>query len=141
MAGLGSGLMATSPGGPAEPVGRIVHGPEDECREQALELVAGERDQPVRGGVAGVFIGADDGEEGVREHGQGDPAGPRGEAADLVLAQSGQALSGLKGLLHSPSRPSNPHQRGQGHRGRRPAAVVGEFASGAIAADQQLVAA
>lgn len=52
------------------------------------------------GRMAGVFVGADGGEEGVGQHGQGDPAGPRGEAAELVLVQSGQALSGLKGFLH-----------------------------------------
>lgn len=103
MAGLGSGLVAAAPGGPAEPVGCIVHGPDDQRREQSLDLVAGERDQLVRGGMAGVFVGADDGEEGVSEHGQGDPAGPGGEAANLVLVQSSQALSGLEGFLHPPS--------------------------------------
>jgi hypothetical protein len=42
--------------------------------------------------MAGVFVSTDDSEEGVSEHSQGDPAGPRGEAADLVFVQSGQAL-------------------------------------------------
>ena len=114
MAGLGAGLVATSPGGPAEPVGHVVHGLDDKYREQSLDLVAGERDQPVRGGMAGVFVGSDDGEEGVGEHGQGDPARPRGEAAELVLVQSGQAFSGLEGLLHPPSRPGDADQCGQG---------------------------
>jgi hypothetical protein len=54
-------------------------------------------------GVTGVFVCSDDGEEGVREHGQGDPAGPGGVTADLVLVQAGQALSGLDELLDSPS--------------------------------------
>lgn len=89
--------MAPSPGGPAEPVGHVAHGPDERC-EQSLDFVAGERDQPVRGGMASVFVGPDDGEEDVGEH-------------------------------------------GQGHRGGRPAAVVGEFAGGAVAADQQLVTA
>jgi hypothetical protein len=44
MASLGSGLVATSPG---EPVGHVVHGLDDQHREQALDLVAGERDEPV----------------------------------------------------------------------------------------------
>src|SRR5262249_33571061 len=70
-----------------------------------------------------------------------DPARPRGEAAELVLVQSGQALSGLEGLLHPPSRPGDADQCGQGRRGRRPAAVVGEFTGGAVAADQQPVTA
>jgi hypothetical protein len=46
MAGLGSSLVATSPGGPVEPVGHVVHGLDDKHREQALDLVASERDQP-----------------------------------------------------------------------------------------------
>jgi len=41
MAGLGSGLMAASPGGPADPVGRIALGP-DSRKDQpsdALDLM------------------------------------------------------------------------------------------------------
>ena len=49
-----------------------------------------------------VFVRADDGEEGVREHGQGDPAGPGRVAADLVLVQGRQALAGLEKLLDPP---------------------------------------
>jgi hypothetical protein len=41
-----------------------------------------------------VFVGADDGQEGVGEHGQGDPAGPGGVAADLVFVEAGQSLAG-----------------------------------------------
>jgi hypothetical protein len=58
-----------------------------------------------------------------------------------VLVQSGQALSGLEGLFHPPSGPGDADQRGQGYRIGRPAAVVGEFTGGAVAADQQPVAA
>ena len=47
MAGLGSGLVATAPGGLGEPVGHVVHGLDGQHREQALDLVAGERDEPV----------------------------------------------------------------------------------------------
>jgi hypothetical protein len=77
--------MTASPSRPVEPKGRITHGSDDGCREQALDLVAGEWDQPDRGGTAGVLVGTDDREEGVGEHGQRDPARPRGEAEDLVL--------------------------------------------------------
>ena len=94
--------MAASPVGPAEPVGRVVEGLDDEGDEQALDFVAGERYQGVRRGVVGVFVGADDGEEGVGEHGQGDPAGPGRVAADLVLVQSCQALAGLERLFSRP---------------------------------------
>lgn len=55
------------------------------CREQALDLVSGEWEQPDRDGAAGVLVGTDDRKEGVGEHGQGGPARPQGEAADLVL--------------------------------------------------------
>lgn len=51
-------------------------GPDDERDEQPLDLVAGERYQGVWCGIAVVFVRADDGEEGGRERGQGDPAGP-----------------------------------------------------------------
>ena len=39
---------------------------------------------------------------GVR-HGEGDPAGPGGIAANLVLVECGQALARLEELLHPPS--------------------------------------
>jgi hypothetical protein len=55
------------------------------------------------GAGAGVLVCAYDGEEGVREHGEGDPAGPGGIAADLVLVECGQALARLEELLHPPS--------------------------------------
>jgi hypothetical protein len=94
--------MTSPPVGPAEPVGGGVHGADDEGDEQALNLVAGERDQLLRGGVPGVFVGADGSEEGVGEHGEGDSAGPGVEAADLMLVESGEPLLGLEGLLHTP---------------------------------------
>lgn len=92
MAHLRTGLVATSPVGPAEPVGRVVDSLGNEGDEQAGDLVAGERDQLVLGGLAGVFVRADDGEEGVGEHGEGYPARPGRVTADLVFVQSGQAL-------------------------------------------------
>ncbi len=71
---------------------RVVDGLDNECDEQALDLVAGEWDQLTWPGVVDVFVGANDGEEGVGEHGEGDPAAPGGVAADLVLIEPGQAL-------------------------------------------------
>ena len=85
-------------------MGNVVDGLDDQGDEKALDLVAGERYEVVGCGAAGVLVCSDDGEEGVREHGQGDPAGPGRVAADLVLVQSGQALAGLEGLLKLPSR-------------------------------------
>ena len=45
MAGLGSGLVARSPDGASEPVRHVVHGLDDQHREQARDLVAAERDE------------------------------------------------------------------------------------------------
>jgi hypothetical protein len=39
--------------------------PDGESEEQALNLVAGQRDQAVRSWPVGVFVGADDGAEGI----------------------------------------------------------------------------
>jgi hypothetical protein len=83
-------------------MGGIVGGSDNECDEQALDLVAGERNEGIGCG-AGVLVCAYDGEEGVREHGEGDSAGPGGIAADLVLVECGQALARLEELLHPPS--------------------------------------
>lgn len=141
MAGLTSGLVAASPAGPAEPVGCVVDGSDDDSDEQALDFVAGERDEGVGCGVAGVFIGADGCEEGVGKHGEGDPAGPGRVATDLVLTQSGQTLAGLERLstrhLDPATRTSMTSDTGTGES----AAVAGEFSGGAVAADQQLAAA
>lgn len=45
------------------------------------------RDHVARRGPVRVFVGADDGEEGVGRHLEGEPAGPGGTAADLVPIQ------------------------------------------------------
>lgn len=99
---MGSGLVAASPVRPTEPVDCVVDGSDDEGDEQALDLVAGERNEG-NGCGAGALVCADDGEESVRERGEGDPAGPGDIAADLVLVECGQALARLEELLHPPS--------------------------------------
>ena len=63
------------------------------------DLVAGQRDLVRRPEAAGVLGGRGDGEGCGGEHGEGDPPVPRGPAADLVLIQAGQALSGLEILF------------------------------------------
>lgn len=141
MAGEGSLLMEPPPVRPAEPVGHVVARLRGERDEQALDLVAGQRDQAVRGGAAGVFVGKDYREEGVGEHREGDPAGPRAVAADLVLVESCQPFLGLEGLFHTPPRTSGFDQRSQRDWLGGVAAVIGEFAGGAVASDQELVAA
>jgi len=138
VAGLGSGLVAASPVGPAEPVKGVMDGLDDERDEQSLDLIAGERYEGVGFGVAVAFVRADNGEGGMREHGQGDPTGPGRVAADLVFVQCGQALASLEELLYPPSRSSDSHQHGERHGCSRVAAVAGEFAGAAVAADQQL---
>jgi hypothetical protein len=73
VAGSGSGLVAATPVGPSEPVGRVVDALGGEGDEQAGDLVAGERDQRVRGGTAAVFVGADHGQERMGERCSGGP--------------------------------------------------------------------
>jgi hypothetical protein len=71
--------------------------------EQAGDLVAGEWDQRLRGGTAGVLVGPDDDEEGMGKHGEGCPAGPGGVSADLVFIRAREALAGLERFLNAPS--------------------------------------
>ena len=103
MAGTGAGLVSASPYRPAQPVGGIGDGLDDQGREQALDLVAGHRDQPCRWWVSGVFGQGCHDQEGVGEHGKGGPAVPGPPAADLVLVQATKALAGLKSLLNLPT--------------------------------------
>jgi hypothetical protein len=70
--------------------------------EEPGDLGPGERDLSWWRGPAGAFGGSGDGEECQRERGEGDPAVPGGPGADLVLVESGQALSGLEVLLNQP---------------------------------------
>ncbi len=84
----------------------MVDGADHESDEQALDLVARERYEISGCRLTVVFVCAYDREEGVREHGQGDPPRPGGIAADLVLIQARQALSGLEELLHSHRAPA-----------------------------------
>jgi hypothetical protein len=59
VAGAGAGLVSASPDRPAQPLAVIAHGPGNLDREQLLDLVAGQRDQPDGGGrrSAGRAIG------------------------------------------------------------------------------------
>src|SRR6266508_3676962 len=104
MAGTGTGLMSASPQRPAQPVGAITDRLSEQGSEQVLELVAGHRDQARRCRVAGAFGQGCQHQEGVGEHGKGDPAVPGAPAADLVLVQATQALAGLERLFNAPSR-------------------------------------
>jgi hypothetical protein len=99
VAGLGSGLVAASPDRPAKSVDRVKDGPVDERDEQSLDLVTSERYQLVGRGMTLVFVRAEDSEEGMREHGQGDPAGPGRVSADLVLVQAARPLPDWKNSL------------------------------------------
>jgi hypothetical protein len=50
VAGAGACLMSSSPGRPAQPVAEVIDRAGDQGREQMLQLVAGQRDQPAGGG-------------------------------------------------------------------------------------------
>jgi hypothetical protein len=111
----------------------------DQGREQVLDLVAGQRDEPRRWRPAAAFGHGRHDQEGVGEHGQGDPAVPGAPAAELVLVQAAQAFAGLEALLHRPPGPGDPDQDRQRHRAGHPAAVEGQLPGLAVAADHQPV--
>jgi hypothetical protein len=52
--------------------------------------------QPVRCCLKAVFVGGDDGEQGMCGHGEQGPALPGDPAADLVFVEPGQALPAWK---------------------------------------------
>src|SRR5215203_2219060 len=78
-------------------------------------------------------------QEGVGEHRQGGPAVPRPPAAHLMLVQAAQALAGLKTLFHRPTPPGDFDQDGQRGGTGRIAAVEGQLAGLAVAADHEPV--
>jgi hypothetical protein len=108
VAAAGAGLMSSSPQRPAQSVSKVTAGPSEQCREQMLDLVAGQPDQPCRCWVAGPFGQGGHDQEGVSEHRQRDPPVPGAPAAHLVLVETDQALAGLDVLLDGPAPPGDP---------------------------------
>lgn len=94
----------------------VTSGTDEQCREQMLDFVAGQPDQPGRRRVAGRFGTGGNHQEGVGEHRQGGPAIPGAPAADLMLVQADQALAGLEAFLDGPAASSDPDQGGQRDR-------------------------
>lgn len=88
----------------------ITHGVTEAAAEAGVDVAIGTApDDPlgaawtrkiVGSWVVMAFGGCGDGEKGVCEHRQGDPAVPGGPSADLVLVQAGQALAGLGRVLN-----------------------------------------
>jgi hypothetical protein len=106
--GVGSGSSGRAPDvvvatPPTQPVVKVTNRSGEQCGEQVLDLVAGQPDQPQRGGMAGALGHGRHDQEGVGEHGKGGPAVPGAPAADLVVVQSDQALAGLEALFHRPA--------------------------------------
>ena len=118
VAGAGTVLVASSPGGPAQPLVQSPKWTEQQSGEEVADLVAGEGDLVGRRGCSGVLDGGGHGEERVGEQGEGGPAVPGGPAADLMLVQAGQFLAGLEVLLDRPPAAGDPDQGGQRYRGR-----------------------
>jgi hypothetical protein len=121
-------LMSASPDRPAQPMAEITSGTGEQCREQVLDLVAGQADQPGRCWVAGAFDnGGHPGRRGrawprwssgTRSASGGPDAGP---------SRPTKALAGLEALLDGPAASGDSDQGGQCDRGvasssgRRPA--------------------
>src|SRR3954451_5185364 len=110
MAGAGAVLVSSPPARPGLGIGVTAGGLENPAQQQALQLVAGEWDQPGRWRCRGVFAGGEDDEQGVGQHGQQRPASPGQPAAHLVLIEAGQALATLETLLYRPPPPGDRDQ-------------------------------
>src|SRR5215207_6246262 len=129
--------MSPSPSRPAQSVSNVAGRDRDHGGEQVLDLVAGHPDQPGWWWVAAALGHGGDHQEGVGDHGEGDPAVPGAPAADLMLVQADQLLAGLEPLLDGPPGPGHPDQgRKRGGLGRV-AAVEGQLPGALVAADQQ----
>jgi hypothetical protein len=100
--------MWSSPYRPTQPVVKITNRSGEQCGDQVLDLVAGQPDQPQRGGMAGALGHGRHDQEGVGEHGKGDPPVPGAPAGDLVVVQPNQSLAGLEALFHRPARSAWP---------------------------------
>jgi len=87
--------------------------------------------------VVCAFGGREHGEQGVGEHRDQGPAAPGGPAADLVLIEPGQALTGLEGFLDAPAAPATRTNSGSPTGRAAVAAEVGQLAVAGMAADQQ----
>jgi hypothetical protein len=83
---LGSVLVAAAPAGSAHPVPGAAWGLDGQGGEQAGDFIAGERDVPGGGWVAGVPSCGGAREERSGEHGEGGTAVPGGPGADLVFS-------------------------------------------------------
>ena len=70
--------------------------------EQAADLVAGQRDQPLIVRVAAGGLAGQDGQEGMGEQGQDGPPVPGGPGPDLVLVQGSQLLPASETVLNRP---------------------------------------
>ena len=86
--------------------------------EEASKLVDGQCDQAGRCGLGVAFGRGGHGQEGMRKHGQGGPAVPRGPAPDLMLIDTDEACGGLEGFLDSPALASHGNQGLRGGRAR-----------------------
>src|SRR5215211_2865372 len=130
--------MSSSPSRPAQSVSNVAGRHCDHGGEQVLDLVAGHPDQPGWWWVAAALGHGGGHQEGVGDHGEGDPAVPGAPAADLMLVQADQPLAGLEPLLDGPPGSGHPDQgRKRGGLGRV-AAVEGQFPGALVAADQPM---
>jgi hypothetical protein len=91
-------------------VGTIAGGLADQGGDQALDLVAGQRDQAQRWWVAGVLGDRGDHQEGARQHGQGHPPVPAAPAGPPRPPTRAPA-SGGPARAWSQTRPGRERQR------------------------------
>src|SRR2546430_6042817 len=93
VAGSGAGLVRAPPSGPGQVETGRPGGVGDQLREQAPDFVHGQRDQPgFAARMSLMFVGGDDGQDGVGEHDQGGISVPGVPPSDLVLVEADSAL-------------------------------------------------
>src|SRR3954464_2872426 len=96
VADQGTVLVASSPCRPVQPVADGADAAGDQFCEEVADFVDGQRDHRFSGVAVVVFMGGDDGEDGVGEHGQGGVAVPGGPGADLVLGDTDLVFATLE---------------------------------------------
>jgi hypothetical protein len=135
-AGASAGLLPASPPRPAQPVRVVAGRPAGHGREEVLDLVAGQTDQPGWSRTPGVLGDRGHHQEGVRQQGQGGPAVPGAPAATWCWSRPHSPLPACRRLLYPPARPGHPHQPDQRQAGRASAHVVRQLPAGQAAAQQ-----
>jgi len=115
MAGAGAGLLSASPDRPGQPMAEILGGPGEQRREQVLDLVAGQADQPGRwrGAGYGAWPRAPRGGRGRAWPGWSSGTSSTSDEPDADPGRPGPCRSGCALQSAKQNAPMNEGQVGQ----------------------------